>query len=265
MPERVTSPDGDAPIVAFHKLSKSYDGRAVLDDITLAVRVGETRCIIGPSGSGKSTLLRCINALTHFDQGSIIVDGRRVGLTKDPAKGLRRWTEAEAATFRSRIGFVSQNTNLFHHRTVLENVMEGPVHVLAVARQDAREQALDLLATVGLSDKADHYPAQLSGGQQQRAAIARALAMRPKIMLFDEATSALDPELVDEVLAVMKLLSESGMTMLVVTHEMRFAEQAGDTVTVIDQGRVVEDGDVLDVFTRPQNPRTVSFLRRTSA
>jgi polar amino acid transport system ATP-binding protein len=263
-PPRTAASQNDYAI-AFRNVSKLYGGRKVLDGITLNIRNGETRCVIGASGSGKSTLLRCINALIDFDEGAIVVGGQRVGYTDDGKPALRRWSETEAAAFRSGIGFVSQSINLFQHRTILQNVMEGPVHVLSLARKAARERAEGLLARVGLSDKLESYPGQLSGGQQQRAAIARALAMEPRIMLFDEATSALDPELVDEVLGVMRTLSHSGMTMVVVTHEMRFAEQASDSVTVINAGRVVEEGPVSEVFARPTNPRTGLLLRHQMA
>ncbi len=246
--------------IRIRDLTKSYGANRVLDGITLDIREGETRCIIGPSGSGKSTLLRCLNALTGFDSGALVVGSTRVGYT-DRDGVLKPWTSGEAAKFRSRIGFVAQHVNLFSHRTVIENVIEGPVHVLGVSDAVARRRAADLLARVGLADKHDSYPIQLSGGQQQRAAIARALAMEPQVMLFDEATSALDPELVAEVLNVMAALSADGMTMVVVTHEMRFAQEAGDRIAVLDAGRLIEDGTADDVFGSPRHPRTAEFLK----
>lgn len=247
-------------LIRVRRLGKSFGAHRVLDGVDLDVRAGEVRCIIGPSGSGKSTLLRCLNALADFDEGAIVVGETRVGYT-ERAGLLKPWPEREAAVFRSRIGFVSQHINLFAHRTVLENVIEGPVQVLGTQREVAQRHARDLLARVGLSDKRDAYPNQLSGGQQQRAAIARALAMDPNVMLFDEATSALDPELVGEVLGVMQALAADGMTMIVVTHEMRFAEEVGDRVAVLDGGRLIEDGTAADVFSRPRHPRTADFLK----
>ncbi|MDC9826246.1 amino acid ABC transporter ATP-binding protein [Devosia sp. ZB163] len=246
--------------IRIRDLTKSYGSNRVLDAITLDIREGETRCIIGPSGSGKSTLLRCLNALTGFDSGALVVGSTRVGYT-DRDGVLKPWTPREAASFRSRIGFVAQHVNLFSHRTVIENVIEGPVHVLGISDTVARRRAADLLARVGLADKHDSYPIQLSGGQQQRAAIARALAMEPQVMLFDEATSALDPELVAEVLNVMAALSADGMTMVVVTHEMRFAQEAGDRIAVLDAGRLIEDGTADEVFGRPRHARTAEFLK----
>jgi polar amino acid transport system ATP-binding protein len=259
------SPDlhlaAEAPaLIRVRNLSKSYGANRVLDGVNLDVRQGEVRCIIGPSGSGKSTLLRCLNALTDFDSGAVVLDETRVGYTERNGV-LRPWSSREAAAFRSRVGLVSQHVNLFSHRTVLENVIEGPVQVLGTSRPVAVRAAADLLARVGLADKHDSYPSQLSGGQQQRAAIARALAMTPRVMLFDEATSALDPELVGEVLGVMQALAADGMTMVVVTHEMRFAEEAGDRIAVMDAGRVIEDGAASEIFSRPRQPRTAEFLK----
>jgi polar amino acid transport system ATP-binding protein len=246
-------------LIRVRNVSKSYGENRVLDGVSLDVRTGEVRCIIGPSGSGKSTLLRCLNALTTFDSGAIVVGDTRVGFTERGDR-LRPWTAREAAAFRSRIGLVSQHVNLFSHRTVIENVIEGPKHVLGAGDREARERAAELLARVGLSDKHDSYPIQLSGGQQQRAAIARALAMQPQVILFDEATSALDPELVGEVLAVMRKLAADGMTMVVVTHEMRFAAEVADRVAVLDAGRVIEDGPAVEIFSRPRSVRTAEFL-----
>jgi len=247
-------------MIRVRNVSKSFGSNRVLDSVSLDVAQGEVRCIIGPSGSGKSTLLRCLNALTDFDDGAIVLGDTRIGYT-DRNGVLKPWTGREAARFRSQVGLVSQHVNLFAHRTVLENVIEGPVQVLGTSRAVAIRAATDLLARVGLADKHDSYPSQLSGGQQQRAAIARALAMEPKVMLFDEATSALDPELVSEVLSVMQALASDGMTMVVVTHEMRFAAEAGDTVAVMDGGRIIEDGPAREIFARPRQPRTIEFLK----
>jgi polar amino acid transport system ATP-binding protein len=258
---QVSNPSQDHPaLIRVRNLVKLYGDNRVLDGVSLDIKQGETRCIIGPSGSGKSTLLRCLNALTGFDSGAIVVGDTRVGYTE--RKGvLHPWTGREAARFRSRIGLVSQHVNLFSHRTVLENVIEGPVQVLGIGKAEARQRASDLLARVGLSDKHDAYPIQLSGGQQQRAAIARALAMEPQVILFDEATSALDPELVAEVLAVMRAMALDGMTMVVVTHEMRFAAEVSDRVTVMEAGRIIEDGTSNDVFTNPRHARTAALLK----
>ena len=254
-------PQPTAPaLIRIRNLTKNFGANRVLDDVSLDIEQGEVRCIIGPSGSGKSTLLRCLNALTDFDSGALVLDDTRVGYAERRGV-LKPWTAREAASFRQRVGLVSQHVNLFSHRTVLENVIEGPVQVLGTSRPTAIRAATDLLARVGLSDKHDSYPSQLSGGQQQRAAIARALAMEPKVMLFDEATSALDPELVSEVLAVMQALARDGMTMVVVTHEMRFAQEAGDRVAVMDGGRIIEDGPASEVFSRPREPRTAEFLK----
>ena len=240
-------------------VTKHYGQTRVLDGIDLALRRNETLCIIGASGSGKSTLLRCLNALTPFDGGSIVLGDTRLG-TRRQGDHLVPWSRREEARFRARFGFVSQQVNLFPHRTALENVMEGPVHVLGLPKAEARARAAALLARVGLGDKLDAYPVQLSGGQQQRAAIARALAMNPEVMLFDEATSALDPELVAEVLGVMRDLAAEGMTMVVVTHEMRFAREAADKIAVLDHGKLIEFGTAQDVFARPKHPRVAEFL-----
>jgi len=254
-----TASPADAALIRVRDVSKSYGGTKVLDGISLDVHAGEVRCIIGPSGSGKSTLLRCLNALATFDSGAIVVGDTRVGYTESGGR-LRPWTAREAAAFRSRIGLVSQHVNLFSHRTVIENVIEGPKYVLGVPDREARADAAELLARVGLADKRDSYPIQLSGGQQQRAAIARALAMQPQVILFDEATSALDPELVGEVLGVMRELAADGMTMVVVTHEMRFAAEVADRVAVLDAGRIVEDGPAAEVFSAPRSRRAADFL-----
>jgi ABC-type polar amino acid transport system ATPase subunit len=243
--------EASGPIVAAEEVTKEFGALRVLDSITLNVLRGERVVIIGPSGSGKSTLLRCINGLEPITSGRVVVDGMVVG---DPAVPLSR--------VRSVVGMVFQLFNLFPHKTVLQNVMLGPVKVSRLSRDEASEKALRLLNRVGLSDKANEYPARLSGGQQQRVAIARALAMSPKVMMFDEPTSALDPELVGEVLGVMRQLAEEGMTMLVVTHEMAFAADIADRVIVMDRGVIVEEGHPRQIFTSPKAARTRLFLTR---
>ncbi|WP_426160991.1 amino acid ABC transporter ATP-binding protein [Pseudomonas sp. DWR1-3-2b2] len=238
-------------MIEIRQLQKHYGSHRVLHGVDLDVAKGEVVCLIGPSGSGKSTLLRCINALEAYDGGVITVFGQTVQRGSKTVHALR-----------SRMGMVFQRFNLFPHRTVLENVMEGPVYVKGEPAQQAREEALELLEKVGLSTKADAYPEQLSGGQQQRVAIARALAMKPEAMLFDEPTSALDPELVGDVLAVMRTLADEGMTMIVVTHEMGFAREVADRVCFLHGGYIVESGAAEQVLGNPQHPRTQDFLRR---
>ncbi|MBJ2230793.1 amino acid ABC transporter ATP-binding protein [Pseudomonas simiae] len=238
-------------MINIHQLHKHYGSHRVLHGVDLNVAKGEVVCLIGPSGSGKSTLLRCINALEAYDGGVITVFGETVQRGSKTVHALR-----------SRMGMVFQRFNLFPHRTVLENVMEGPVYVKGEPPTQAREEALVLLEKVGLSAKADAYPDQLSGGQQQRVAIARALAMKPDAMLFDEPTSALDPELVGDVLAVMRTLADEGMTMIVVTHEMGFAREVADRVCFLHGGYIVESGAAEQVLGNPQHPRTQDFLRR---
>ncbi len=223
-----------------------------LDNVTLHVERGSIHGIVGQSGAGKSTLIRCLTALEHPSDGNIVVDG--LDLAQLRGKALR-----EA---RRKIGMVFQRFNLFPHKTALENVMEAPIHVAKVDKATAKQRALELLERVGLSDRADHYPSELSGGQQQRVAIARALAMDPEIMLFDEPTSALDPELVGEVLQVMKDLAQSGMTMAVVTHEIGFAREVADTVVFMDEGVIVEAGSPADVIDNPQEQRTKEFFSK---
>jgi polar amino acid transport system ATP-binding protein len=240
---------------------KSFDGNKVLKGIDLDVRKGQVVCLLGPSGSGKTTLLRCINQLETIDGGRIWVDGDLMGY-EDRAGRLHHLTGKAIAAQRREIGMVFQRFNLFPHKTTLENIMEAPIQVKGEKRAQARERAIALLERVGLEDKPSAYPAQLSGGQQQRVAIARALAMQPKLMLFDEPTSALDPELVGEVLAVMRELARDGMTMIVVTHEMSFAREVADHVVFMDDGVVVEHGDPASVINNPQHARTRSFLRR---
>jgi polar amino acid transport system ATP-binding protein len=240
---------------------KSFGSLEVLKGVDLRVRPGEVTCLLGPSGSGKSTLLRCLNHLERVDAGTVRIDGDLVGYrTKgDKVYELRKH---EVAHQRRGIGMVFQRFNLFPHMTALQNVTEAPMHVLGQSKGEARERASALLAQVGLADKAEAYPMQLSGGQQQRVAIARALAMQPKLMLFDEPTSALDPELVGEVLDVMRHLAADGMTMVVVTHEIGFAREVGDTVAFMDGGVIVEEGSPADVLNRPQHERTRSFLSK---
>jgi polar amino acid transport system ATP-binding protein len=232
----------------------------VLRGIDLTVPRGSVTVILGPSGSGKSTLLRCINELEDITGGAVVVDGERMGYREDAKGVLHRLHPKVVARQRRRIGMVFQRFHLFPHLTARENVMEAPVQVRGMSKAEARKRADELLARVGLADRADHYPAQLSGGQQQRVAIARALAMDPELMLFDEPTSALDPELVGEVLAVMKDLARSGMTMVVVTHEIGFAREVADHVVFMDQGVVVEDGPPASVLDAPREQRTKDFL-----
>jgi polar amino acid transport system ATP-binding protein len=247
------------PMVLAEAMHKSFGKLEVLKGIDLAVQPGEVCCLLGPSGSGKSTFLRCINHLEKITAGRLSVDGQLVGYRQAGEK-LYELREKETAAKRAEIGMVFQRFNLFPHMTALGNVIEAPIRVRKQSKSQAIAQARLLLDRVGLSDKIDSYPAQLSGGQQQRVAIARALAMQPKLMLFDEPTSALDPELVGEVLDVMRGLADDGMTMVVVTHEMGFARDVGDTVVFMDDGVVVERGAPKDVIDHPQHPRTQAFL-----
>jgi polar amino acid transport system ATP-binding protein len=240
---------------------KRFASLEVLKGITLEVAPGEVMCMLGPSGSGKSTFLRCINHLERVDAGQLWVDGDLVGYRRAGDK-LHELREREIARKRTEVGMVFQGFNLFPHWTALENLIEAPIRVKKVPRRRALDEARELLTTVGLADKADAYPAQLSGGQQQRVAIARALAMRPKLMLFDEPTSSLDPELVGEVLDVMRALAENGMTMVVVTHEIGFAREVGDTLVFMDEGVIVEAGAPRAVLSNPQHERTKAFLSK---
>ena len=248
------------PIVALDRVWKSFGPLDVLTDVSLSVPRGEVVCIIGPSGAGKSTLLRCINHLETINDGTILFEGKPVYRYKVDGK-LVIDPDRRVEAIRAQIGMVFQSFNLFPHLTALGNVTEAPIYVLRQPAAEARARGLELLAKVGLSEKASSYPHQLSGGQQQRVAIARALAMNPKLMLFDEATSALDPELVGEVLRVMRQLAGEGMTMIVVTHEMDFAREVADRVVFMDSGNVVEDGPPAQVFTDPRSPRTRQFLQ----
>ncbi|SCG34014.1 amino acid ABC transporter ATP-binding protein [Micromonospora humi] len=246
-------------MVRAEQVTKRFGAVEVLKGIDLTVAAGEVACLLGPSGSGKSTFLRCVNHLERIDGGQLAVDGELVGYRRQGDR-LHELKAREVAVRRRDIGMVFQRFNLFPHLTALGNVTEAPVRVLRTPRERAREEALRLLERVGLADRAHNYPSQLSGGQQQRVAIARALAMRPKLMLFDEPTSALDPELVGEVLDVMKGLAADGMTMVVVTHEMGFAREVADQVAFLDDGVVVETGPPDEVLGRPRHERTRAFL-----
>jgi ABC-type polar amino acid transport system ATPase subunit len=252
--------DGDVPIVRLEHVWKSFGRLEVLTDVSLSVPKGEVVCIIGPSGAGKSTLLRCVNHLETIDDGTIHFEGKPVYRYTVNGK-VHIDPERRVEAIRAQIGMVFQSFNLFPHLTALGNVIEAPVHVLREKQADAQARGLTLLGKVGLMEKADAYPHQMSGGQQQRVAIARALAMNPKLMLFDEATSALDPELVGDVLRVMRQLASEGMTMIVVTHEMDFAREVADRVVFMDNGNIVEDGPPAEVFTNPRSPRTRQFLQ----
>lgn len=247
------------PMVRALGVQKSFGRIEVLKNINFEVARGEVVCLIGPSGSGKSTLLRCINHLETVDGGRIWVDGDVVGYRIKKQK-LHELSDAEVATRRSDIGMVFQHFNLFPHMTVLENLVEAPILVRRESKPNARTVAMEILSSVGLADKAQAFPRQLSGGQQQRVAIARALCMRPKLMLFDEPTSALDPELVGDVLKVMRDLADQGMTMVVVTHEMGFARDVADRVVFMEGGRVVEEGPARALISNPQHARTQAFL-----
>jgi len=238
-------------MIKINNLSKFFGENQVLKSVSLDIERGQVVCLIGPSGSGKSTILRCINGLESYQGGEVRVFGQIVDQNANSIHGLR-----------TRMGMVFQHFNLFGHRTVLENVMEGPVYVKKVPVKQARAEALELLDKVGLKDKADDYPSSLSGGQQQRVAIARALAMKPEVMLFDEPTSALDPELVGDVLDVMRALADEGMTMVVVTHEMGFAREVADKVCFLYDGVIVEEGPSEQILSAPKHGRTQDFLRR---
>jgi polar amino acid transport system ATP-binding protein len=249
------------PMVRAEGLCKYFGHVEVLRGIDLAVAPQEVACVIGPSGSGKSTFLRCINHLEKISAGRLWVDGTLVGYRERGGK-LHELKDKEVSAQRRDIGMVFQRFNLFPHMTALENVTEAPLRVKGVGKEEARARGAELLQRVGLGDRVHHYPNQLSGGQQQRVAIARALAMEPKLMLFDEPTSALDPELVGEVLDVMRGLAADGMTMIVVTHEMGFAREVGDTLVFMDEGLVIEAGDPRQVLTDPQHERTRAFLSK---
>ena len=238
-----------SPVLVYDEVRKKYGEFVALDGVSVQVNKGEVMCLIGPSGSGKSTLLRCTNALEEVTSGQIRFDGNPLPQSETEMRKVRR-----------RMGMVFQSFELFPHKTALENITTGPMTVLGMSADEAKERALALLDRVGLSDKAQSYPANLSGGQQQRVAIARALAMSPEVMLFDEPTSALDPETIGEVLSVMKRLADEGMTMMVVTHEMTFAKQVANWVVVFDQGKIVEQGPPEQIFDHPTQARTRDFL-----
>ncbi|MBM7694640.1 cystine transport system ATP-binding protein [Peribacillus deserti] len=246
-------------MITIDNLYKRFDKLEVLKGVSLSIDKGKTAVIIGPSGSGKTTLLRCLNLLEMPDKGTITLGDKTLQITENS-----RLKQGEIVSFRKQTGMVFQSYNLFPHLTAIENVMEGQVTVLKRSKDEARKKALSLLEKVGLQDRADMYPFQLSGGQQQRVGIARAMAMDPEVLLFDEPTSALDPELVGEVLKVMKDLANEGMTMVVVTHEMKFASEAADQVIFMDDGVVVEKGTPDEVFNATKNPRTMQFLNKVA-
>ncbi len=260
-PMAAASAANDQPMVRAENVHKRFGMLEVLKGIDLEVRSGEVCCVLGPSGSGKSTFLRCINHLEKINAGRIWVNGDLIGYRERGGK-LHEMREREVAAQRQDIGMVFQRFNLFPHKTAIENIIEAPCQVRGAPKAKSRERAMTLLDRVGLADRAGSYPAQLSGGQQQRVAIARALAMDPQLMLFDEPTSALDPELVGEVLDVMRDLAKSGMTMIVVTHEIGFAREAGDSLVFMDDGVVVESGKPREVISNPQHERTKAFLSK---
>lgn len=245
-----TSSTGNQPLIELKHVDKHYGDLHVLNDINLSVDRGEVVVVIGPSGSGKSTMCRTINRLETIDSGEILIEGEPL-----PQEGK------DLARMRAELGMVFQQFNLFAHMTVLQNVMLGPVDVLGVSKDEARERAMDLLGRVGVAEQADKVPAQLSGGQQQRVAIARSLAMQPRAMLFDEPTSALDPEMINEVLSCMKDLAKDGMTMVCVTHEMGFAREVADRVVFMYDGAILEEGSPKEIFTNPKHDRTRQFLQ----
>ncbi|MDB5660009.1 MAG: amino acid transporter ATP-binding protein [Cypionkella sp.] len=249
------------PLLNVERLSKSFGTHQVLNKIDMSVKLGDVTCIVGPSGSGKSTLLRCLNYLEVPDSGVVFLDGDPVGM-RWHGNTLRQMSFNELAAQRQRMGMVFQSFNLFPHKTALENIVEAPIIVQRRKKSEAVAEGMALLDKVGLRERAHYYPRQLSGGQQQRVAIARSLAMKPAVMLFDEPTSALDPELVGEVLAVMRQLAEDGMTMVVVTHEMSFARDVADHLIFMDGGVIVEAGPPKDVLSNPQHTRTKAFLAR---
>lgn len=249
------------PLVSIQNLFKSYDETPILKGVSLNVEEGDLVSIIGPSGCGKSTFLRCMNCLEILNSGGIHIAGINLD-RKSEEEPLDKQFQEKAHALRQKVGMVFQNFNLFPHRTILENTMLAPLVVKGMGKEEARESGIKFLAKVGLADFKDRYPAQLSGGQQQRAGIARALAMNPKVMLYDEPTSALDPELVDEVLQVMRDLDKEGMTQIVVTHEMRFAKDASDYIVFMEGGHIVEVSDEDEIFEHPKDERTARFLRR---
>jgi ABC-type polar amino acid transport system ATPase subunit len=253
--------DTNPPAIAIAGLNKTYGRQQVLSNINLTVMPSETICLLGPSGSGKSTLLRCINWLERPDEGNISIYGTPIGY-RQLGDRLRPMSERELARMRTRVSMVFQHFNLWAHLTVLQNVIEAPIHVQKRSRSDAIADAERLLAKVGMLHKRHEYPARLSGGQKQRVAIARALAMRSEIILFDEPTSSLDPELVGEVLSAIEALAEEGMTMLIATHEMKFAEEIADRIVFLDEGKIVEVGEPKSFFQQPKTERAQQFLER---
>ena len=254
--------DNEIPLIQAHEIHKSFGELKVLNGISFNVSCGEVVAIIGPSGSGKSTLLRCLNFLEEHDDGEILIDGEPIGYNINENKIRVRQSENEIANLRSIVGMVFQSFNLFPHRSVRDNITMAPISVKKIKRIDANNTAEILLEKVGLLDKIDEFPSRLSGGQQQRVAIARALAMEPKVMLFDEVTSALDPELVGEVLNVIKQLAEEGMTMVIVTHEMQFANDVSNKLLFMDSGKIVEGGDPQTLLQNPNSKRLKEFLHR---
>ncbi len=250
------------PMIELRNVSMRFGRLQVLKSVGLSIDPQEVVVIIGPSGSGKTTLLRCVNFLDEYTEGEILIDGEMIGYRIGPDGRRMRCPEREIDMARANIGMVFQSYNLFPHMTVLRNVTAAPIRVKRIPREEAEARARDLLARVGLSDKINEYPLKLSGGQQQRVAIARALAMQPKVMLFDEVTSALDPELVGEVLTVMKQLARDGMTMVVVTHEMQFARDIANRVIFMDEGLIVEQGSPKELFSNPSTDRLRAFLKR---
>ena len=261
-----THSDSRTPMIKVNGVSKRFGSHEVLKKISFDVFDGGVVVLVGPSGSGKSTLLRCINFLEEFQAGDIYVENQLVGYkeayTEANTHQRHKQTDAQIAALRTKAGMVFQSFNLFPHKTALENVMMGPVHVNHESKKQAREHALELLTKVGLKEKADHYPSQLSGGQQQRVAIARALAMRPNVLLLDEITSALDPELVDEVLKTLRELAKEGMTMVLVTHEIQFARDVADRLLFFYEGVIMEDGHPSEVFANPKTERFKTFVSR---
>lgn len=252
----------ETPLVRIANVWKKRGANIVLKGVDMVAHQGSVVCLLGPSGAGKSTLLRCINAIEMPDRGMIYIDGVAIGCRQEDGKFIRM-SENEVSRQRADIGMVFQNFNLFPHMSVLDNIIDAPIRVRGESRATATQRAHDLLERVGLAAKARSYPRHLSGGQQQRIAIARALAMQPKLMLFDEPTSALDPHLTDEVLDVMKGLAAAGMTMIVVTHEVQFARQVADIAAIMADGVIIETGPAREVLSRPQDPRTRKFLAKS--
>lgn len=257
--------DTETPMIQVKNVKKGFGNLKVLNDISFNVARGDVLTIIGPSGSGKSTMLRCLNFLEEHEEGEILIDGEPLGYNLSDSNTRERQTEAKIAQMRADIGMVFQNFNLFPHKNVLDNIIMAPINVNGTEKRLAEERAEALLKKVGLLEKINEFPSRLSGGQQQRVAIARALAMQPKVMLFDEVTSALDPELVDEVLEVIKQLADEGMTMVIVTHEMQFAKEVSDHLIFIDGGTIIEEGKPLKLLKSPETERLNNFLKRFRA